>query len=216
MGFFSDLGRGISSFCSSIGTSVGGLVGGIARTLAPVLAKIHPVLGLVLEVVNVVMVLVDIFKTGENVEDVGDRAMQAGEAGIKPENYETFNEYFEEIRNFDLDPEKSKLNSVEVKTIAGLSVSGKLIAEKFNSSDVVMADLLSVVAMKPEYFTAERMSGMLKAGVDLSEVKSYFENKSSPSAFEKTEKAMLSSEKAVNPELSESEFYKGLDDVRKS
>lgn len=86
----------------------------------------------------------------ENVEDLGNRALQAEDAGITPEAYERYADYVDAIKNFKLDPEKSKEIDPEAKALKGLELNIIALQEKY--PDLQIANLLSHAATSPEYF----------------------------------------------------------------
>ena len=48
------------------------------------------------------------FNKTTNPEQLGDKALQADEDGIHPDNYDTFGEYLNAVEEFEIDPDKSK------------------------------------------------------------------------------------------------------------
>lgn len=62
-------------------------------------------ISLAIEVLSVVLGLLD---KDEKLEDMGDKAIQAKEAGINPEDFATYKEYAEAIKNFEVDPKNPK------------------------------------------------------------------------------------------------------------
>ena len=64
----------------------------VIQVLAPVIQKIGQALGLIDE--------------GEKSEDLGGRALNAEDAGIRPEDFGSFEEYLQEVKKFP--PENDK------------------------------------------------------------------------------------------------------------
>ena len=56
-----------------------------------------------------------IIKDKDQIEDLGDRALQAEEKGITPDKYSTFDEFKQALDNFELNPDKTKATSLEEK-----------------------------------------------------------------------------------------------------
>ena len=55
----------------------------------------------------------------QSVEDLGDKAIQAADEGIVPENYESYEQYLHDVENFELDLEKSASIKQEEKIAKG-------------------------------------------------------------------------------------------------
>ncbi len=177
MGFFSSIGSALSSAVSSAISVVSNTLsslGGFAINIAP---KIAGQLGTVGLVIQAIAAIVGLFRTDEKVEEMGDRAMQASESGIRPENFDSYNEYMDSIRDFDLDPEKSKSYSSEAKQLAGIGIACKGIEDKFQLQTGVMGAMTVLVASNPNYFNSERVSNWLQTGVDIANVVDYFDKK---------------------------------------
>ena len=96
MGFFdSFLGLGeVFSCLTSLVQGLGKLLVEAVKVIASVFTEIGKALGLIEE--------------DFDEEEFGDKALQAEEEGSTPDRFESYDEYFEAIKNFELDPEKSE------------------------------------------------------------------------------------------------------------
>lgn len=177
MGFFSSMGSAISGAFSSAISVVSSAISSISSFAVNIAPKIVGQLGTVGLVIQAIAAIVGLFKPDEKVEEMGDRAMQASESGIRPENFDSFDEYMDSIRDFDLDPEKSKSYSNEAKQIAGIGIACKGIEDKFQLQTGVMGAMTVLVASNPNYFNSERVSNWLQTGVDIANVVGYFDKK---------------------------------------
>lgn len=177
MGFFSSIGSAISSAVSSAVSVVSTTLSSIGKFAVEIAPKIAGQLGTVGLVIQAIAAIVGLFKADEKVEDIGDRAMQASESGIRPENFDSFDEYMDSIRDFDLDPEKSKSYSSEAKKIAGIGIACKGIEDKFQLQSGAMGAMTVLVASNPDYFNSERVSNWLQTGVDIVNIVGYFDKK---------------------------------------
>ncbi len=146
MGIFAAIGGAISSFVGSIGSalcSIGSQIGSAIAKVAPVLAEIaKPVLEIAKVVVEVVIEAVVKIVDGvakalglvpENIEpdELGARAMQHPE--IKPEEYDSYEEYIKELEKADFDKKEfDKLSPAQkaAATAVGCGIEAKVIAEK--------------------------------------------------------------------------------------
>ena len=108
-----------------------------------------------------------IIKPETEVDELGDKALQAEEEGIRPENFETYEDYVKAIEGFKVDPEKSELYTEEEKINKGIEVTSTLTAEKYPDLDV--ESLAIAIADSPEFFNGkvvEKLGDMLKNGTD--------------------------------------------------
>lgn len=177
MGFFSSIGSALSSAVSSAISVVSNTLSSLGSFAINIAPKIAGQLGTVGLVIQAIAAIVGLFRTDEKVEEMGDRAMQASESGIRPENFDSYNEYMDSIRDFDLDPEKSKSYSSEAKQLAGIGIACKGIEDKFQLQTGVMGAMTVLVASNPNYFNSERVSNWLQTGVDIANVVDYFDKK---------------------------------------
>ncbi|WP_198335596.1 hypothetical protein [Psychrobacter celer] len=177
MVFFSSIGSAISSGFSAAVSVVSTTLSSIGKFAVEIAPKIAGQLGTVGLVIQAIATIVGLFNADEKVEEMGDRAMQASESGIRPENFDSFDEYMDSIRDFDLDPEKSKSYSSEAKKIAGIGIACKGIEDKFQLQSGAMGAMTVLVASNPDYFNSERVSNWLQTGVDIANVVGYFDKK---------------------------------------
>ncbi|MDZ7855049.1 hypothetical protein [Sphaerotilus sp.] len=151
-----------------------------------------------------------VFEEDDDVEDMGDRAIQAGEAGIKPEKFDTYDEYMAEIRNFKLDPERSaELSSVE-KLAAGLGIGAVGLEKKLDAPEGSMGVLWLLAASNPAFFTADRLVHLVKSGADLLQVASFFDGKLGPADAVSTRQTLMGVERDFSPGKSDEAIYAEL------
>ena len=93
------------------------VVGTALKTLGDALIGIAKTLGLI--------------SPEEKVEDLGDKAIQAEEQGINPEDFTTYAEYVKSVENFEVDSEKSKEISEDEKSLKGIELATGLTIEHF-------------------------------------------------------------------------------------
>jgi hypothetical protein len=205
----------VASFCSAVVSAVSSIGPAVSTFCTSVLPKIVPALetiGSVIKgVANAVLRILDIFQPDEDVEEMGDRAIQAGDAGIKPEKFDTFDEYMEEIRNFKLDPEKSAQMSGVEKIAAGLAIGATGLENKFDAPEGSMGPLWLLAASNPTYFTADRLISLVKSGSDIGQVAKFFEGKLGPSDAVATQKTLMGLERELSPGKSDDAIYADLD-----
>lgn len=138
MGFFSAIGSVVGSAIGAIGSVVGSVVG-------------MPIIGTILSIAAIQFgtnLLTNVFKkfgileNEDELEEKGERALQAAELGIKRENYDDFESFERDFYNFELDEKKYKNRKKEEQRNAGLIYSTFELQEKYNVDpmDVVMLE----------------------------------------------------------------------------
>lgn len=204
MGFFGSLFGGISSALSWVGNAIsrgleacinigGSLLSGICRFAGDLARSLG------------------IFKPHDPpVEEFGERALQAHEAGITPEDFPDFEAYVEQLRNFEIDPEKAKAISPEQKAAKGLEVAGRLMEEKLDLREGSMAELFTLHAANPEYFNIERLREVLDKGLNIDAIAAYFEKRMGGAEALEIEDALVDLDCQTQPEKSPDEVRQEL------
>lgn len=194
------IGPAVASFCTTVLPKV-------VPALIGSLEKLNTFVG----VVQSVLQIMQIFRPGDQLKDIGDRSIQAARQDIKPENFDSFDAYMEEIRAFKLDPAESEQITDAEKYAAGLAIGAQGMDEKFNVREGTMANLWPLVANNPEYFNSIRLNSLLNSTTDVISLLKYFEGKLGPAASAETEGKIVAAEKAMAPEKSEAAIYAQLD-----
>lgn len=163
----------LSSITNAIGTAIKA-ISNFALTYGP---KILSGINTVCTTIAVITQVVGVFKKDEKIEDMGDRALQASDAGIKPEHFDTFDEYLDAVRNFAINPTKSEKFTQVEKQLAGLSVAAKGIENTLDFRDGTIGDLCVQIAKNSDYFTEDRITSWLKSDLPLEKVIDYFDSK---------------------------------------
>ncbi|MBK6757521.1 MAG: hypothetical protein IPG70_07835 [Moraxellaceae bacterium] len=220
MGFFSDVCSAVGSFVSGVCSAAVSVFNGVASVATGVLslAKVLPLppqveaFLLVVKVIDIVCKALGILDADDSTEDLGDRALQAEEAGIKPENFETYQEYKAAIDNFQLDPEKSAKYKTEEKMAAGLGVEFWALEDKFGQG---AGDLLTHMVKDGVegggYFSKERLDSFLGKVESVADVAKYFSKTLSPDDNSRVEQKLVDAEKALNPDKTNTDIYRELD-----
>lgn len=149
---------------------------------------------------------VGLIKPECEVEDLGDKALQAEEQGIRPENFDSYDEYVKAVEAFETNPEKSKLIPEEEKIRKGIELTAGTTIEKFEGFPI--EEFLTCVGKKSGYFTEERMQefGKLMAvdGRYVSDFLKYMNGSvKNDLALEKVIDTLTGIEKTVNPSISD-------------
>lgn len=152
MGFFDFIGSCFSSVCSYIGGAISEAVScciGIGESACECLT------GMVQDLFKAVGVL----RSDETVEEVGDRIIQAAEAGISSNDFDNFDEYKKQLDEFELDPKKSEMLSKHEKQAMGLAVLSKGLDEKTGISSY---DFYALWSVNSDFFNLQRGQAWMK------------------------------------------------------
>ena len=199
----------VGAIASTAVTVVKGLVGlGLAvnalKALGTAVIGIAKALGLI--------------ESETNVEDLGDKALQAGEEGITPEKYDRYEAYVKAVEGFKADPEKSKLLTEEDNVKKGLELIAGVMVERFEGFPI--GELFMYAGKNPEYFTEARMRelGKLIVGDEkyIFDVLNYMNGtEKNDILLEKTIDTLMKIEKKVNPDISDDDALDIVLNVRK-
>jgi hypothetical protein len=202
-----------------------GTIGAIA-SLAVTAVKSLGALGLAIQGLKVigdallgVAKMLGIVSPDRKVEDLGDRALQAEEQGIKPENFDTYEAYVKAIEGYKTDPEKSKLIPEEDKVKKGIELSAGVWMERF--PDLPIVEFCKLAGEIPEYLTSDRMEQIEKMALDdgtcLPEIVSYLDGTGKNDVeLEKAINQLMKVEKNVNPGISDGDALQTILNARKT
>lgn len=194
----------VPTIASTIATTIASTLSSIATFISLYAPTILRTLETVNQVMSIISVNTQILQPKESLEDIGNRALQAAESqNIQPEQFNDYDDYLNEIRQFQLDPNKTIVYSSIDKQIAGLGIVCQSIEHKLNLPTNSMGILATMIALNPQYFTAERINHLLHTGLDLNQIIKYFNNDLGASDCLKTEQALINLEKQYG---SKSEF----------
>ena len=182
------------------------IVGAKLETFAKALEGFFKALGLI--------------EADEQVEEIGDKALQAENDDLHPvkiENFDSHEKYLAAIKERMSDPEKSALIPQDDKLQKGIEILLGLAIEKYGQS---MEEFGDVVLSNPEpYSNPQRMTALgdlaSKDKDKFDEVVGYLNDKikdseRSDSAFN----TLVNIEKTISPETSEPEIWKTVSDMK--
>lgn len=198
MGFWSSVGSLISGACSCVGKLFAGPIG-IVLNVCVAVFQLCKALGL--------------FKKESSVEELGDKRLQAEEAGIKPDDFKTYDEYLKKIEEFEIDPEKSKKFTPEQKARAGADLMVASLMDKYKDP-VLVENFVTYALANDKFFTPERLGEfgkvILKDGDALKNITGFLTGmEKKDDLLSSALKNLVNIEKVINPNLSE------IDAVRK-
>lgn len=212
---FSAVGGAISSACASIGsalssfsTSVGTVLGGLVSALAPVAEAVS-------KFANTLLQGLGILKSDENIEALGDRALQAKEQGITMDKFDKFDDYMTALREFKLDPLETAKSSPAAKLVAGMGVGTVGVEDKFNVERGSLNGMWLLPVANSDYFTPERMQTMISTGRLGGDVFAYLEKRLSGSETRDIEKSFeINADGSPMDKTELNRLYDALDDAR--
>lgn len=117
-------------------------------------------------IIKQIGIALGIIKEDTNLEELGDKALQAEQEGIKPENFKTYDEYVRKIETFELDPEKSKKLSPEEKNRRGIEVMSGMVLDAMGPNVPMQKFLEIVLANNNRGYFESRIGELSKAIAD--------------------------------------------------
>ncbi len=200
------------------------LVGTIASA-AMAVTKALAVVGLALDglktVGNMLMSLgksLGLIRPETKTNELGDKALQAEQDGMNPEDFSSYAEYVEAIDNYELDPEKSKMIPEEEKIKKGMELVSGVMIEKYN--DLPMQELCIAFGENPEFFTEAKMQEIGKMIMEdsqsIPDILNYIDGtEKNEDKLDNMIQTLTVLETTENPELSEMEALEAVLDLRK-
>ncbi len=195
-----------------------GAIGAIV-TAAVTVSKALAVVGLAVQGLKVIgnaiasiAKALGIIKPERDVEEIGDRALQAEEKGMTPDKYSSYEAWVKDIEKDDwgYDPEKNKDMAPEKKVLKGVEVSTAVTMERF--PDLPVQEFFSLAGKNPEFFTVERMDEIGKLASTDSEAFGKVVNYVTGAAKDHTtvdsaSDILMDIEKAIDPGVSDNIAY---------
>ena len=212
--FFSGVGSAISSAVSSIGSALSSFAGGIAAVIGTI-SNALPALGEALgKFAAAFLQGLGILKPNENVEDMGERALQAAEKGITMDKFDNFDTYLEKLRDFEIDPEKAEKRSSAEKLVAGLGVGTVGVERKFNAEPGSLNGMWLLPLTNGEYFTPDRMQNLLQAGRLTGDIFAYLEKRLTATDSRRLEDGFALEKQGPMDNEGKERLYEALDQAR--
>lgn len=216
MGFFAFVGI-VTSAVVSIAAKVAAAVKTVG-TVVKVLVTDPKFWETVREIIGVLKDL-GIIETNEKPEEIGDKCKQAEEAGIDRTKFDKFEEYEKAIREFKLDPEKSKNISIEEKLQYAMGFYSMMLEEKdkiafedivkFSKYLIKFNDLL-----RP--YSKEIFDTFREKDLSLSNIDNFFNKNLKMSEDIKVENALVEAIQKKQPEKNRDEILDEFQEMRKA
>lgn len=187
------------------------------KDIVTAIEAVKMAIGIVKEIGNAIMGLakeLGIIPDME-VEELGARAIQGIENGIRPEDFASTEEWVNKLMQDDwgYDPEKSESLSQEEKVYMGIGTVAAFLVDKFEQLPI--KEFLLLATLNPALFTVERMVAISDLIINGSKAFGTIVNylsgsdKSRPTVELATD-TLIEIEKKINPELDDNEAYKKI------
>ena len=153
----------------------------------------------------------------DNPEELGQKALQAEEQNIRPEDFKSYAEYVKEVESLDLDPARVSKWSKEQKEAKALEVSASVFTEQFGVENT--SAMFQEIAKRPDFFTPERTKQYFEVSqeksIDLGKISDLINNKTTDvNKILEAKNLMFEIEKTINPELTSLENSKKIMELR--
>ena len=197
MGWFDSVCNFVSSTVSSVCSTVCTVVTSAANLVREVGSMaVEGIRGVAAVICNIGRAL-GFIEAGENPEELGDKIIQAQEQGITLDSCEgDYKAYMEKIRNFKVDPERSKTITENDKLVATSVVVGARIEDHYGTS---IAPLVPLIGRMPEFFNGGRLKSLLDSGMPVSKISDYFGSKLNLKQEVPIEAELIVNEKKMAP-----------------
>ena len=151
----------------------------------------------------------------KEIEDIGDQALQADEAGIKPENYSNYEDYKKAVESFEVNPERSRQLTLEQKIQKALEYESLGLCMKY--PELPIEKIFTTVAQNSVYLTPERtaqLGSLIKDNVGLlADITNYISGEEK--SFDKVDSVLgvlTDIEKKLEPGITDAEAMKRISD----
>lgn len=158
-------------------------------------------------------------KPETNVQEMGDKALQAEATGIKPENFNSYEDFVKEIENFKLDPEKSKLTTEEEKVIKGIEIGICSLAEA--KPELPIKEFMDYISKNAGLLNSEaKIAEILKLahtdGKGFSDVVGFMNGtEKNDHKIDNAVSVLKNIEKTVNPDISDKVAFDAVMNLRR-
>lgn len=111
-----------------------------------------------------------------NLEELGNKVLQASENGIKRYKFENFEDYKKKVNLFEVDEEKSQILGKNQKRLAAISFIIEEITYKYELNFI---EFIKIILKNPVFYNTDRTVAYIKefskAKEDISKLKDYLE-----------------------------------------
>ena len=161
--------------------------------------------------------IIGVIRPEMDIQEMGDKALQAEADGITPEKYDTYSDYVAALDSYVVDPERTQKISEELKEIKGVEIVVCLMIEKFADTPVV--SFIESIFDNPEYFKGgkiETFSEMINEDKNfIADFVGYISGtEKNAEKISSISETLATVEKKVYPEISDKDAYKQIMQLR--
>lgn len=202
----------ITTAVAAIGPAVSSFVASVGPSLSAIALQIKPYAQALATFANNFLQVLEILKSGEQVTDLGERALQGLEQGVKMGDYNSVSDYLAALREIKVDPDVCSNRSFAEKLVAGLAISTVALEDKFNVQEGQFNSIWLLPLANPAYFTSERMLALVTTGTLDGNILDYLDRKMTAGESRDFEKSLEKNE-SVEPITTEQrvELYDALE-----
>mgnify|MGYP001141495038 CR=1 FL=1 len=208
--------KAVTTAVATIGPAVSSFAAKVAPLITTALNKAPVLLARVSNFASVFLGLTHVFKQDEKVEEIGEAALQAAadKNPITPDQFDDFDEYMEELRNYPIDPKKAEEHSPIEKIVAGMAIGSVGLERRYNANPGDFKDIWLLPLAHPDYFTSERMKSIVSQGKLAYSLYDYLNNNLSGSQAITLEKDLVSRLEIDNEDEKIANLYETLDEAK--
>ena len=213
MGFFIGVGLTILGIAAKAAAAVK-IVAASLKVAVVAIPKMLPTIFMIYELLKELGLL----KENEKPEKIGDKCKQAEEAGIDRTKFDKFEEYEKAIREFKLDPEKSKNISTDEKYRYALGFYSMMVEEKLKNKfdDFVKFAKCLTTSDDLKVFSKEIYETFREKDLPLGKIDNFFNKNLKTSEDIAIEKALVEAIQKKEPEKSRDEILYEFQEMKKA
>ncbi len=201
-----------------IAATIGGIISSVTAVL-PTLYQAIAVGALLFQVVPQILKGLGLIEEDEEIDDLGDRAIQAEFEGITPEKFDSYGDYMKAVKEFNCDPAKSAVIDEQKKQEKGVEILTCSWVEKFGNG---ILDVFKCIAEHPQladYFNENRLPLLREANEGDSDtfanVARYLQGRETDmEKADQTLDKMFDIEKKLDPSASFDDFLKTIEQMK--
>lgn len=203
--------RGVSSVCSTIGRGVATVANALVTSVAKLtVEKLERAMDVISIVIGAIAEIFGLKDKEETPEEIGMKAEEAAKEGVKPENFDSYEEYINHLRE-NIEVDKSKLENLSKEdkmkyTAVGSSILVKGIEEKeeFEIPGEFVAEIGRQNMSVAE--TRQYIKTFKNEDLDLKDFASFLAGTIDKKVYATVGNAIESAIKNLNPDMTENEI----------
>lgn len=205
----------ITTAVAAVGPAISSFAASIGPTLSNIALQLKPYAMELANFANSFLQALDILKPGEQITDLGERALQGLAQDIRMDKYDSIEDYFADLRKVELNPEMSEKRSFAEKLVTGLGVGTVALEHKFNEQEGQFNGIWLLPLTNPNYFNSDRMQSLVSSGNLSGNILAYLSKCMTGGESRSFEKGLEKDAQGeqINPEL-RGELYTALEEAQ--